>query len=70
MTRDITPSTAPTIPEPDAARYIGLSRAYLRQARQRGGGPAYVRIGRAVRYRVNDLDAFLEAHRVEPRVGR
>lgn len=66
-----TPADTPrTLHEPDASRYIGLSRAYLRQARAQGRGPAYLRIGRAVRYRVVDLDAFLDAHRVEPRGGR
>jgi predicted DNA-binding transcriptional regulator AlpA len=59
-----------TLREPDAAAYIGLSRAFLRAARLGRGtpGPAYVRIGRAVRYRVRDLDAFLEQH-VVARVG-
>jgi hypothetical protein len=59
--------TAHTVPEPIAADYLGLSRAYLRQGRQHGRGPAYIRIGRTIRYRVADLDAFLAQHRVEPR---
>ncbi len=53
--------------EPDAAAYVGLSRAYLRQARMYGRGPAFVRIGRAVVYRRDDLEAFLSQHRVETR---
>ena len=59
--------TAETIQEPDAARYIGLSRAYLRQARAKNRGPAYIRFGRAIRYRIADLDTYLAAHRVETR---
>ena len=53
--------------EPDAASYLGLSRAYLRQARMHGRGPAFVRIGRAVVYRRDDLDQFLNQHRIETR---
>lgn len=29
-------------------------------------GPAYVKCGRAVRYRPEDLEAFLESRRVDP----
>lgn len=59
-----------TITEQDAAPYLGLSRAWLRVARREGRGPAYLRIGRAIRYRVSDLDAYLAAHRIEPRSDR
>lgn len=53
--------------EADAARYLAVSRAYLRSGRMHGRGPAFVRIGRAVVYRVTDLDCFLDQHRVETR---
>ncbi len=55
------------IREPEAARYLGMSIAWLRQSRMRGAGPAFYKYGRAVRYRLADLDAYLVAHRVEPR---
>ena len=58
------PIALPTLTEHDTASYIGMSRPWLRQRRMRGEGPAYVRLGRAIRYRVADLDLFLEAHRV------
>ena len=57
-------TSATVISEVEAAPYIGLSRAYLRQARARGTGPSYIRIGRAVRYSTTDLDEFLDKHRV------
>ena len=41
--------------------YFTLSRW-----RSDGTGPAFVRIGRRVLYRGTDLNAFLEANRVEP----
>ena len=62
-----TPTATHALREPDAASYIGLSRAYLRQARMHGRGPAFVRIGRAVVYRPGDLDQFLTDHRVDTR---
>ncbi len=61
------PIPTQTVDERDASRLIGLSTSYLRQARMRNVGPAYVRIGRAVRYRVADLERFLDEHRVETR---
>ena len=71
MAHETTPATVidrATLPapirEPDAARYIGMSVAYLRQSRRLGRGPAHFRIGRAVRYHMEDLNVWLAAHRV------
>jgi predicted DNA-binding transcriptional regulator AlpA len=50
--------------EADTARYVGMSRIWLRQSRQRGTGPEYIRIGRTIRYAVSDLDRFITTHRV------
>jgi hypothetical protein len=60
----------PTLDERDASRFIGFSQSYLRQQRMRNTGPAFVRVGRAVRYRVEDLERFLDQHRVETRMER
>jgi hypothetical protein len=61
-------STPHSLVEPDASKYIGYSVAWLRQRRCRhDGGPAYIKCGRSIRYRIVDLDAYLAAHRVEPR---
>jgi len=57
----------PLLHEADAARYIGMSIAFLRQARMRARGPAFFRIGRSVRYRFADLDAWLSERRVTTR---
>ena len=49
-----------------AAEYIGLSKSTLEKARIYGGGPPFVRVtSRAVRYRIQDLDAWM-AQRVVP----
>ncbi len=46
----------------DAARYIGLSKSTLEKLRVTGGGPAYAALGRAIVYRIEDLDAWVSAH--------
>lgn len=43
----------------EAAAYLGLSVAALRNWRIRGGGPVYKKLGRIVRYTQDDLDAWL-----------
>lgn len=45
---------------PEAAEYIGTTAGTLAQWRHRGQGPVFLRMGRAVRYRRVDLDAYLE----------
>jgi predicted DNA-binding transcriptional regulator AlpA len=52
--------------EADTARYLGFRPSALRHWRHTGAGPPYLRIGRAIRYRVADLDEWLDAHRVLP----
>lgn len=46
---------------PDAARRVGLSPATLAKLAVFGGGPAMVKLGRSVRYRPGDLDAWVAA---------
>ena len=59
-----------SLKEYHAAKYIGMSRSYLRQARMDGNregripGPRFIRIGRSIRYLIDDLDAWLEWFRV------
>lgn len=56
------PKPLPTLTERDAASYIGMSIWYLRTARRENRGPAFVQLGRAVRYRVADLDRWMDRH--------
>jgi excisionase family DNA binding protein len=49
------------INEAEAAKYLSLSRSFMRQARVKGTGPVYRKFGRAVRFRVQDLDAWIES---------
>jgi predicted DNA-binding transcriptional regulator AlpA len=45
------------------AEYIGMSISWLRQARMNGNknAPPFLKIGKSVRYRKSDLDAWLES---------
>jgi len=46
-----------------AAEILGLKPTTLEVWRTRGDGPVYMKIGRAVRYRREDLESFMEAAR-------
>ena len=45
----------------DAAILLRLSERTLERLRLQGGGPLYVKAGRAVRYRECDLEAWIDA---------
>lgn len=44
-----------------AAARLGLNPRTLENQRSRGDGPPFVRLGRTIRYRVCDLDAYVSA---------
>lgn len=44
----------------EAAKRLKLSSSMLEKLRVYGGGPAYLKLGRSVRYRVEDLSRWLE----------
>ena len=50
----------PLLNTKQAARVLGLSYRQLESLRLRGGGPLYVKLGRAVRYREEDLADWIE----------
>ncbi|PLU02965.1 helix-turn-helix transcriptional regulator [Sinorhizobium medicae] len=47
----------------DAAKYVGLAKSTLDKFRIEGGGPVYLKLGKAVVYEVADLDAWCAASR-------
>jgi len=55
--------------EQQAAHYLSMSRSFLRQGRMNGDRknrtptPPYYKIGRSVRYKISDLDTWLEQFR-------
>ena len=49
------PAWSTFLATPDAAALLGVHPDTLRRLRREGGGPPFVRIGRAVRYRADEL---------------
>ena len=47
----------------DAATYTGLSVAALMKFRLKGGGPEYIKLGRAVVYDPDDLEKWIASNR-------
>ncbi|RVD68835.1 MAG: helix-turn-helix domain-containing protein [Mesorhizobium sp.] len=55
----MTPSK-PLLNTEQTAEAIGTSKSWLEHARQKGTGPKYLKIGANVRYRPEDVAAWLE----------
>ncbi|RLB40402.1 MAG: DNA-binding protein [Deltaproteobacteria bacterium] len=51
--------------ERTAAEMLRLSVQTLRNWRTQRRGPAYLKLGRAVRYRPEDLEDYIRARRIE-----
>jgi hypothetical protein len=51
----------------EAAAFLRCTPAGLARYRHERRGPAFVRVGKKlIRYRVSDLEEWLESHRVQP----
>ena len=46
-----------------AAELLGLAKSTLSKMRLSGGGPAFIKMGRRVAYRPDDIEAWLKSHR-------
>jgi predicted DNA-binding transcriptional regulator AlpA len=44
-----------------AAQLLNLSTSWLAKQRLKGGGPPYVKLGGAIRYRLSDLQLWMKA---------
>jgi len=47
----------------DVAVMLDVSGSWLEQIRLRGGGPAFCKIGKNVRYRIEDVKEWINAQR-------
>jgi hypothetical protein len=57
----------PLVTDVVAAELLGLRVGTLRNARSAGlPGPPFVRMGRSIRYSLDDLEDYIKAHRVDP----
>jgi hypothetical protein len=54
------------VTERRAAEILTNKVQTLRNYRHLGKGPAYLKLGRNVRYRVDDLIAYLKKNRIDP----
>lgn len=55
--------------EQQAAQFLGWSRKTLQARRWLRQPPCYLKLGRSIRYRLSDLEKFLESCTVNPREG-
>jgi len=53
--------------EREVEQEYGFTIPYLRRARRKRQGPRFLKIGKLVRYRRKDIEAYLDAHKVETR---
>lgn len=53
----------------DAADFVSVKVQTLAAWRMLGRGPAFIRLGRAIRYRRADLERYLEEQTVRPGKG-
>lgn len=63
MTRDVEPPTIPAsglLPPKQAARLLSVSIRTLEEWRKKGYGPEFIRAGRSIRYRLADVEAWIE----------
>lgn len=59
--------TPNVVSEREAALFLGLALRTLQNRRWRGLPPRFMRLGRAIRYRLSDLQDYMDACLVEPR---
>ncbi|MCD2262454.1 helix-turn-helix domain-containing protein [Dietzia aurantiaca] len=50
---------------PTVAEDFGVTVQRLAEWRHKGIGPSYVKVGRLIRYRAEDIDAWLDANTVK-----
>lgn len=52
-----------------AAVFLALQPQTLAAWTSRGEGPPYIKVGRSVRYRKSDIEAWLESRTIRPGAG-
>ena len=55
-----------TLDEKQAARFLSVAVQTLRNWRHQRRGPAYIKMGRSVRYQFKDLEDFMNQRRIRP----
>lgn len=52
-----------------AAEYLNIKKSTLEAWAHKGGGPIFVKFGRSVRYRLSDLESYIESHTQRNTIG-
>jgi excisionase family DNA binding protein len=66
----VTTQAAPRLLSPqEVANFLGIPLGSLYQWRTKGTAPRAVKVGRHIRFRQEDLDAWVERQADEPRAG-
>ena len=55
-----------SLDEKEAAKILGLAVQTLRNWRHLRKGPKYVKLGRSIRYRYEDLEEFIQKKKIDP----
>jgi hypothetical protein len=63
------PMVVTAVDENQASKILGVAVQTLRNWRHLRRGPAYVKMGRSVRYQVKDLEAYLQRKKIDPEVN-
>ena len=68
MTAATPPATRcqPPLDDAGAAVVLGCAPRTLPNWRSQGRGPRFIRVGRLIRYRIEDLEEYLDARTVDP----
>lgn len=53
----------------EAAKYLGVSYNTLKKYRITGGGPPFFKIGRSIRYAIEDLEKYLNIRKFDNTAG-
>lgn len=62
----MTPTPEPLWTSQQLADYLGISAAAVRMMRSRGQGPRFIRLGKNVKYRPEDVRAWLAENTAQP----
>lgn len=60
------PSFTSLVNETEAARLLGISVKTLQNQRYYGKGLDFVKLGRMIRYKLADIEAYVAQHTVKP----
>lgn len=51
-----------------AANFLGVKQSTIQKMRHFGHGPKFIRLGRTIRYSLEDLQKYVDQRRVDPAV--